>query len=112
MNFLGLVDLSGKSIVLAITAGLTQFFHARIAVQPPETTSKPGESMKDDIMRSLHLQMRYVLPFVIVIVAYTISAAVALYWTTSNLFTLCQEIWVRRKYTEKSNKEEVTVAHR
>lgn len=96
MLFLGFIDLSGKSIILALIAGVSQFFHARIAMQPPENLSKPGESMKDDIVRSLHIQMRYVLPVVITVVAYTISSAVALYWATSNIFTLLQELYVRR----------------
>ncbi len=91
------VNMLEKSLVLALLAGGTQFVHAYIAMEPPVTNTKPGESMKDDIMRSLYIQTRYVLPVVIIVVAYTISAAIALYWTASNLFTIVQELLVRRK---------------
>ncbi len=100
MNFMGLIDLGGKSIVLALVAGVTQFLHARIAFDPPQTTKKPGESFKDDMARSLHIQMRYVLPVIIAIVAYTTSAAVGLYFVASNAFMLIQELVVRKLHTQ------------
>jgi membrane protein insertase Oxa1/YidC/SpoIIIJ len=34
-------------------------------------------------------------------IAYAISAAVAIYWTTSNLFAIGQEIYVRKKIKNK-----------
>jgi YidC/Oxa1 family membrane protein insertase len=101
MIFIGLVDMGGRSIVLALLAGATQFIHARIAIKPPETKTKPGESLKDDLARSMSIQMRYVLPVIVGVIAYTISSAVALYWTTSNLFTIGQELIVRRKIRDK-----------
>ena len=53
-------------------------------------------SLKDDLARSFHIQMRYVMPIIVFSVAYAISAAVAIYWTTSNLFAIGQEIYVRK----------------
>lgn len=97
MDLFGVVDIGGRSVVLAILAGVSQFFVGWFAIQTPETTTKPGESLKDDVMRSLHLQMRYGLPVVVMVAGFAISAAVSLYWTVSNLFTLVQEILVRRK---------------
>jgi YidC/Oxa1 family membrane protein insertase len=97
MLFLGIVDMGGKSIILALLAGATQFIHAKITIQPHQNKTKPGESLKDDLARSMNVQMRYVLPVVVGVIAFTISAAVALYWTTSNLFTIGQELFVRRK---------------
>lgn len=96
MEFLGMLSLGGKSIVLALFAGLTQFLHARIAIEKPNTTSKPGESFKDDMARSLHIQMKYVFPILVSVIAYSTSAAVGLYFTTSNLFMLLQEVVVRK----------------
>jgi len=101
MNFIGIVDMGGRSVVLALLAGLTQFIHAQIAIKPPETKTKPGESLKDDLARSMNLQMRYVLPIFVGVIAYFISAAIALYWTTSNLFTIGQELFVRKRIRDK-----------
>jgi len=95
MNFLGIVDMSGKNMILALLAGISQFFQAKLAL-PPMKPRKEGDSMKDDFARSFHIQMRYVLPVIIVFIAYAISAAVALYWVTSNIFAVGQELWVRK----------------
>ena len=53
--------------------------------------------MKDDFARSFNLQMRYGLPVFVVFISYTISAMVALYWVTSNVFSLVHELLVKRK---------------
>lgn len=97
MIFLGFVDIAAKSLPLAVLAGLTQFVHAQISL-PPLSPKKDGESsMKDDFARSMHLNMRYVLPVMIGFIAYTLSASVALYFTVSNLFAIAQEFFVRRR---------------
>jgi YidC/Oxa1 family membrane protein insertase len=95
--FLGLVDLTGKSIVLAVIVGMTQFINARV-MMPAQPPSK-GASFGEDFQRSMQLQMRYVFPVVIGVIAYFISAAVALYFLTSNLFSLAQELWIKRHRT-------------
>ncbi len=103
-NFLGIVDIQHKSIVLAILAGISQFFQIRIA--GPKTmpgTQKSGEkkSFMEDLTKSMNTQMRYVLPVFIVFVAYKVSAAIALYWVTSNIVAIIQELMVRRKMVKK-----------
>lgn len=97
MMFLGFVDMAGKSLPLAILAGVTQFIYARLSITPPEPKKDPNKTdFKADFAHTMHLQMRYVLPVIIGVVAYTISAAVALYFTVSNLMMIAQEFVVRR----------------
>jgi len=98
MHFLGLIDISKQSTLLAIFAGVSNFFQIRLSVpsaKPLADGQKP--SFQDDLARSMNIQMRYVLPVVVFLISFTISGAVALYWTTSNLFMMGQEIFVRRK---------------
>ena len=97
MLFLGTIDIGGKSLFLALLAGVTQFIHAQLAIPKPEPR-KDGEAadFKSDFARSMQLQMRYVMPIIIFIFAYTISAAIALYFTVSNLMQIGQEYIVRR----------------
>ncbi len=99
MNFIGIVDMAGKSLVLALLAGITQFINMTIIMPeaPKKKSLEDKPSMKDDIARSMHMQMKYVMPIIITVVAYTISAAIALYWVTSNLFAIGQELLVRRQ---------------
>lgn len=104
-NFLGLFDISERSIILALLAGITQFFQAKLSLPlPPEKTDTP--SFKNDLARSFHLQMRYVLPIFVTVIAYSISGAVALYWTTSNSFAIAQEIFIKRRIEQKMNDHE------
>ncbi len=99
MVFLGILDLSSKSILMALLAGISQFFQALFMSPIAPATPKPDEkpSFKDDLARSMHLQMKYVLPVIVGIFAYTLPAAIGLYWTTSNLFTIGQELFVRKR---------------
>lgn len=97
MNFLGLLDISQKSLLVAILSGVSQFFQMRYALPAtPAKSDKP--SFKDDLARSMSLQMKYVMPVFIIVIAYQLPAVVGLYWVTSNLFAIGQEIVVRRKY--------------
>ncbi|MBL7045950.1 MAG: membrane protein insertase YidC [Parcubacteria group bacterium] len=99
MDFIGLIDIGGKSIVLALIAGVAQFIQVNLSL--PKTEKVENPTLKEDLMYSFNLQMRYVLPFIVGGIAYFISAAVALYWATSNIFAIGQEIFVRRKIIDK-----------
>lgn len=98
MLFVGLIDMAGKSWPLALLAGATQFVHAQLSfpkLEPRVEGAAP--SLKEDFARSMQMQMRYVLPVIIVIVAYTISAAIGLYFVVSNLFAIGQEYFVKKQ---------------
>jgi len=95
MKFLGLFDLAKKSIWLAIIAGITQYIQGVLAQGRQGTSSSEG--MAGQFAKTMQTQMLYVLPVMIVIIAYRVSAAVALYWITSNIFTIGQELYTRSK---------------
>jgi len=100
MMFLGIL-LSKKSLLLAAIAAITQYYQIKLsipALAPAAEGAKP--SFKDDFARSFNMQMRYMLPLIVFGVSYSISAAIALYWTTSNLFSIAQELYVKRKAAE------------
>jgi len=96
MFFLGLVDMAGKSYFLAVLAGVSQYWQAHIAL-PVAAPRSENPTFQEDFTRTMQLQMRYVLPVFIVFVAYVASAAVALYWITSNICTILQELYAKRK---------------
>lgn len=97
MLFLGIVDVAAKSLPLAILAGGAQFVQALLSIPKP-APREPGAapSMKDDFARSMQLQMRYVMPIIIGVVAYYISAAIALYFIVSSLVSIGQELFIRK----------------
>ena len=96
MIFLGFLDITQKSIVLAILAGVSQYLQARYMPKPP-APSGAGASFADSFSKSMNVQMKYIFPFIIAFIAYSISGAVALYWITSNLFMVAQQIYVQRE---------------
>lgn len=95
-HFLGLVDMTQRSYPLAFLAALSQFFQMQLAL-PPIKKANQGNSFKDSFARSMNVQMRYVMPFVIFFVGLKFSSAIALYWTTMNVFAIVHEAIVRKK---------------
>jgi YidC/Oxa1 family membrane protein insertase len=97
--FLNIIDLAGKSIILAVIVAATQFLYSRLMMPTaPQTT---GKSFQDDLSRSMHLQMRYVFPIVIGVIAYATNGVIALYFVVSNLFGIMQELVVKRHHGER-----------
>ena len=101
MHFL-VFDLGEKSLFLALLAAFTQYIQASISM--PKTNNeqkKNGEkrSLQEDFAQSMQMQMKYVLPIMIGFIAYKSVAAVALYWATSNILSIVQEILMRRRRT-------------
>jgi len=95
MNFLGLINITDKSIILSLLAAISSFFQMRFSM-PAQAKKEGAASFKDDLARSMSLQMRYGFPVIVFFISYTISGVIALYWLTSNLFTLAQEKFIRR----------------
>jgi|SRR3989338_3140872 len=94
MHFFG-INLLEKSLLLAVLAGVAQFLQAHFAMPPaPPKTATP--SLGNDLARGMHMQMKYFLPVFMGFISYAVSGAVALYFITSSLFTIAQELLVRR----------------
>jgi membrane protein insertase Oxa1/YidC/SpoIIIJ len=78
--------------------GITQFFQARYALAKQEVPQEAG--FKGDFVRGLHIQMKYVFPVMIALIAYSLISVVSLYWIVSNLFGIGQELYLRRTTKE------------
>jgi YidC/Oxa1 family membrane protein insertase len=94
MDFFGFMDIGKPQWILAVLAGITQFAQVQFSLPKMEKVENP--TFKDDMSRSINMQMRYILPIFITIIAWKLSGAVALYWITGNLFTIGQEIYLKR----------------
>ncbi|MEK7194074.1 MAG: YidC/Oxa1 family membrane protein insertase [Patescibacteria group bacterium] len=97
--FLGM-DLTHKSIVLAFLAAITTFFQIKLATPPLKKSSSGTPSFGDDLAKNMQAQMKYFFPVIVFFISYSISGVIALYWFTTNLFTIGQEIIVRKKLTQ------------
>ncbi|MDO8659397.1 MAG: YidC/Oxa1 family membrane protein insertase [Candidatus Parcubacteria bacterium] len=99
MIFLGLVDLTKASIVLALLAGVSQYFQAYFMPKPPTLSPTSTGSFQASFSKSMNTQMKYIFPFIIAFIAYKYLGVVALYLITNNVFTMLQQIYVGK--TEK-----------
>ena len=46
----------------------------------------------------MRVQLLYVLPVIIGVSAFVLPAALGLYWTTSNLLGILQDVYIKRKF--------------
>lgn len=95
--FLGIFDITQKSIVLSLIAGIAQFFQAKILMKANRNQKQP-EGVMGDVMKSMQIQMKYVMPIIIVTISYSLGSVVALYFATSGIFSVFQEIYIRRQF--------------
>lgn len=96
ISFLGFMDITQKSYLMAFMAALTQFFQVKLAMPKTKKTNPNQSSFKDDLAKSMSIQMKYILPVIIFFIARGLPAVVALYWATSNLFAIGQELYLRK----------------
>lgn len=95
LSFLGLADITGKSIVLALIAAITSYMQAH-TMQPKVDMNFTG-SFKDDLPKTMAFQMKFIFPIIVFFISYSISGAIALYWATSNIVTVLQDRYIKAK---------------
>ncbi len=105
MSFLGFIDMGERSLLLALLTGVTQYIYTRLSMGPRQPKPHTEEvSFSADMARSFDLQARYVLPVLFTAISYSLSAALPLYWATSNIFMIGQELLMSRGRTKEAQK--------
>ncbi len=98
--FLGFVNVNlNHNIVLALLAGITQFIQGYLAtpiVNKADVKDKKDKTFQEQMSDSMAINIKYVLPVFITFIAFKLSAAIAIYWVTSNICTIIQEWYVRK----------------
>lgn len=95
------IDLAQKSYILAFLTGFTQYIYLSIssAFRKGDTTH---QTEQERMMNMVGSSMKYTMPIMITIFAYVIGGAVALYWLTSNIFMVVQELLIQKKLKQQS----------
>lgn len=119
VHFLGILDITKKSIILSLITALSQYVYLDYTARQQKSNKKNSEKsdtkknaigtpgFAEDFGRSMTNQMKYFLPVIIFFVTYSISAAIGIYWTVSNLFTLAQDYYIRKKHQADESEEEI-----
>jgi len=93
--FLGLINLSTPNIFLAGMAAVSQFLQVWFAMPANSGGSKGVVAGKPDMGTMMQKQMLYIFPVLIFMIGFSLPSAVALYWTTMNVFAIVHEATVR-----------------
>lgn len=100
MEFLGIVNMSARSIPLALAAAVTQFLYTRLSMGPSEKSSPVEASLSGEMAKSFEVQARYILPAIVGVIGFSLASAAPLYWTTSNTFMILQEYFSGRRFND------------
>ncbi len=94
--FLGLINLAKPSIVLITLAAAAQYLQARLAVyRDPNNKTAPSAAEK------MAKNMTFIGPIMTLFIFYNLPAAVGLYWLTTSLFSVFQQMVVNKHLREK-----------
>jgi YidC/Oxa1 family membrane protein insertase len=100
--FLSIVDLSKPNLILAILAGLTQYYQTKMTmVKPADLPKKQGKEA--DFSQIMQKQMLYFMPAFTVIILFGLPSALGLYWTVSGLFSIVQQYFIFKKHKTTSS---------
>jgi len=95
--FLGMIDITKTSYLLAFLAGVSHFIQMMVVMPTmAKNNTKTEKGFKDELARSMNMQMKYVMPIIIFIISIKLSGAIALYWTTNNVFAIVHGIHVKK----------------
>ncbi|MDD5033085.1 MAG: YidC/Oxa1 family membrane protein insertase [Candidatus Pacebacteria bacterium] len=96
----GFIDVSKSSYLISFLAAITQFFQVKLSMPGISVKPKSGNgnfSFKDELQKSMSMQMKYIMPVVIFFVATRFASGLPLYWTTANVFAIVHEIIISKK---------------
>ena len=97
----GLIDVTQKSLVVAILTGISSYILAlRQTSSMISKKQKHEETFQDHFMKSMRIQLLYVLPIIIGVSAYILPAALGFYWITGNVIGILQDFYMKKKLLE------------
>ncbi len=104
MIFLGFLDVSKKSIALAILAAASTYLQMHISTASSESKAAfAGASAgKEDFAKTMAKQMKYTMPIIVFFVSWKISGVVALYWFVSNLAGIVQDLYIKKQMSQQT----------
>lgn len=82
-TFLGFVDMTKPSVVIAVLAGVAQYFQARQLT--------PKDANKSGLAAQLGFNMTLLFPILTIAIGIRFPSALALYWLTSSLVAIFQQ---------------------
>ncbi len=95
ISFFG-TDLSEKNVILAILAGVAQFWQTKMMMTRKPAIKSAG-SKDENMMAIMNKQMLYFMPIFTVFISMSFSGGLALYWLATTILTALQQIFLFKK---------------
>jgi YidC/Oxa1 family membrane protein insertase len=93
------LDLGKPNIVLAVLAGLAQFWQAKMMVTKKPAANIPGA--KDENMAAImNKQMLYFMPAITIFIGISLPGGLTLYWFVLTIFTVFQQMLTFHKHKD------------
>lgn len=99
----GFINFASKSIPIAILAGISQFFQAKMFSMRKPDVSTAG-SKDESMLAAMNKQMLYVMPAMTVIVGASFPAGVIFYWLVTNILSIVQQYFFLKPKTAENPK--------
>lgn len=98
-NFLNVMNLGQPSIILAVLAGIAQFFQTKMTVPKTQKAKNEGgqTAQFSDMMQK---QMLYFFPIFTVFIVWKLPSAIGLYWIVTSLFSIFQQYLIYKPQKE------------
>ncbi len=93
--FLGFIDLTKKSIFLAIIAGSFQFLQTKLSLSAQKNSPFQG-AQKNNPLAMMNQQMLYFLPLITIMVSLSFPAGLPLYWIATTLFSIAEQLYISK----------------
>ncbi|KKU16116.1 MAG: Membrane protein insertase, YidC/Oxa1 family [Parcubacteria group bacterium GW2011_GWC1_45_9] len=82
----GLLNMQSKSGFVSIIAGATQFIQAKMSLA--QAPSSPSQAMNKNLMIAM--------PVLVAFIGWNLPMGVSLYWITTTLFSIGEQLYLRR----------------
>lgn len=100
-TFLGIINLNAKNVWLVVLAGVFQYLQSKLMFAVSAKKNNPeGQSKELAMAQKMSKNMMIMGPVLTVVILYSLPAAVALYWLTTSVFSVIQQIVINKKIAE------------
>ncbi len=101
--FLHSIDLATPNVVLALIAGGLQFAFSKMMLfkNKQKKSSQEQKGKMEEMSKMMGSQMAYFMPIFTVIIALRLPAGLPLYWATTTLFSIAEQLWAKRQQKQR-----------
>jgi membrane protein insertase Oxa1/YidC/SpoIIIJ len=107
--FLGFINLTQPYYPLAIIVGIVQFAQGFLLRPQPSARKKPQTEKKadaplfnaEDLSSMMGTQFLYVMPIMTVFISWNLFAGLPIYWITTSVFTIVNQLIMIKLYPVK-----------